>query len=354
MTTSPPISEFNKNPGRGSGLVRPLPPAILFSLISHLLLVLVLSLVAFGAGARVARFEPLMISQAAEFELNEAPTFELEPELPQPTNLQAEVDDEIFLPVDIPAAPKLELAEEAEAEVTATAETTTSNEALPRTVSIAAQRVAMSIQKRVSNAGGKRGEVQFALAWKNVNDVDLHVIAPSGERISHSHKRSTCNGMLDVDMNVRGESDEPVENVRWLTGAPWGRYTVIVHLFRIHRDRKANGRAYRGSEFQLLTQLGEETQIDDGMVNRNAQLRVYHLQYIPSSLPTARREQMLQQLAMLQEKEESQAQPMLERAQETQTRRLRDRMLNNLIMQFPHTKTAIEAMQLLGGNITKN
>jgi hypothetical protein len=61
------------------------------------------------------------------------------------------------------------------------------------------------------------------------------VIAPSGEHIYYGHKRSACGGWLDVDMNVRGETTKPVENVQWTRGtAPAGRYRVIVHNYRFH------------------------------------------------------------------------------------------------------------------------
>ena len=95
--------------------------------------------------------------------------------------------------------------------------------------------VAAGIRKRVKSAGGATGEVQFSLSWLNRNDLDLHVIAPSGERIFHKHKLSRCRGKLDVDMNARPESDEPVENTRWpVRMAPEGRYTVFIHFYRRH------------------------------------------------------------------------------------------------------------------------
>ena len=70
---------------------------------------------------------------------------------------------------------------------------------------------------RLQREGGASGELRISLLWNNTNDLDLHVIPPSGEAISFSHKKSACGGLLDVDMNVRGNSETPIENVFWAT-----------------------------------------------------------------------------------------------------------------------------------------
>lgn len=212
--------------------------------------------------------------------------------------------------------------------------------------------VAVSIQKKVSNAGGKQGEVQFALAWKNTNDVDIHVITPSRDRISHLRRRSLDGGLLDVDMNVKGESRQPVENVRWIKNAPTGRYTILVHLFRIH-ENNLSSRHSRSSAFQLLAQLGPETEIHDAVVSRRQQLAVYRFIYVPQSTKPSQKSAIINTLKDLQEHEELEAQPMLDSAREIKAQRIRDQRLNQLIMRYPHTDVAIEAMQLLGGDMTK-
>lgn len=89
------------------------------------------------------------------------------------------------------------------------------------------------IGRRLAASGAKTGDVQVSLSWDNFNDIDLHVVAPSGERICFSHRASRCRGLLDVDMNALGpQSREPVENVFWpAKRAPPGEYRVFVHHY---------------------------------------------------------------------------------------------------------------------------
>jgi hypothetical protein len=92
------------------------------------------------------------------------------------------------------------------------------------------------IGKRLAMAGAKTGSIQISLAWNNVNDLDLHVVAPSGERVYFAFPRSNCGGHLDVDMNAGGrQSNKPVENVYWpRNGAPAGAFQVFVNYFNKH------------------------------------------------------------------------------------------------------------------------
>src|SRR5262245_16947052 len=95
------------------------------------------------------------------------------------------------------------------------------------------------IKARVVGAGGMYDgvDIRASLLWDNRNDLDLHVITPGKEHIFYGSKQSTCGGWLDVDMNVRGESTKPVENVRWAKGtARAGRYQVFVQNFRFHES----------------------------------------------------------------------------------------------------------------------
>jgi hypothetical protein len=88
---------------------------------------------------------------------------------------------------------------------------------------------------RVIDAGGKIGAVNVVLLWNSVDDLDLHVTCPNGEKINYLN-RLKCGGALDIDMNGGGSrlSTTPVESVSWPAGAspPPGIYKVEVSRFR--------------------------------------------------------------------------------------------------------------------------
>lgn len=98
------------------------------------------------------------------------------------------------------------------------------------------------IAQRVRAAGGQYDDVdvRVSLLWNTRDDLDLHVFAPSGEEIWYNNKTSRCGGALDVDRNVRGETEKPVENVRWAKGkAPAGPYRIYVQNYRFHEPAPA-------------------------------------------------------------------------------------------------------------------
>ena len=103
----------------------------------------------------------------------------------------------------------------------------------------AAETAMQELQERLDREGARSGDVQISLMWDNYNDLDLHVVCPSGERIHGGNKLSQCGGELDVDANVRPETKKPVENVVWDDDtAQAGEYQVYVHHYKKHKKRR--------------------------------------------------------------------------------------------------------------------
>jgi len=117
----------------------------------------------------------------------------------------------------------------------------------------AAQRAMAELRARLEREGAQSSDVQISLMWNNYNDLDLHVVCPSGERIHGGNKRSACGGELDVDANVRAETRKPVENVFWEDGkAPAGKYQVYVHYYKKHKKRRSKD----PTKFQVIINQG--------------------------------------------------------------------------------------------------
>ncbi|HJL97718.1 MAG TPA: hypothetical protein QF401_06155 [Candidatus Poseidoniaceae archaeon] len=111
------------------------------------------------------------------------------------------------------------------------------------------------LQARLEREGAKSSDVQVSLMWNNYNDLDLHIVCPSGERIHGGNKISACGGELDVDANVRAETRKPVENVFWPEGtAPGGQYHVYVHYYKKHNKRRSKD----PTKFQVMVNTGGE------------------------------------------------------------------------------------------------
>ena len=126
------------------------------------------------------------------------------------------------------------------------------------------------IKARVTRAGGMYDgvDVRASLLWDNRNDLDLHVIAPSGEHIFYGNKRSKCGGWLDVDMNVHGDTTKPVENVRWPAGgAPAGHYKVYVQNFRQHEPKP------EPTSFKVEIEIAGEIQHVEGVISPHGEVK---------------------------------------------------------------------------------
>lgn len=78
------------------------------------------------------------------------------------------------------------------------------------------------------------GDIQAILRWDGANDLDLHVVEPSGERLYFAHLRTAAGGILEVDANAGcgSQMNHPVENIYWPRGSsPDGSYQVIVNYY---------------------------------------------------------------------------------------------------------------------------
>jgi Ca-activated chloride channel family protein len=115
---------------------------------------------------------------------------------------------------------------------------------------------------RLARAGAQSGDIRISLLWNNRNDLDIHVVTPRKEEIYYGHTQDAAGGFLDVDMNVRGETTKPVENVFWASGkAPQGPYRVFVRNYSYHeRDRDPTA-------FQIEIKNGNEYSYFEGTVS---------------------------------------------------------------------------------------
>jgi hypothetical protein len=135
------------------------------------------------------------------------------------------------------------------------------------------------VRSRVVAAGGRYDgvDVRASLIWNNRNDLDLHMVAPSGYHIYYGAKRSPCGGWLDVDQNVSGNNPTPVENVQWVKGtAPNGNYEVSVINFRFHEADQSP------TEYALELEVNGEIRSYSGVISPNKETGAASRQVIAS------------------------------------------------------------------------
>lgn len=139
------------------------------------------------------------------------------------------------------------------------------------------------IKRRVENAGGRyeNNEIRCSLMWdtENYTDLDLHCVTPYNEHIYFSRKRS-ISGYLDLDMNgIDKKSKTPVENMRWKSNAPEGRYRFYVNNF----NEKDN---YRGTPFKIELEVNGKIYTYHGKPLRNKEsVDVFEFDYVKGQQP---------------------------------------------------------------------
>ena len=102
-----------------------------------------------------------------------------------------------------------------------------------------------SIKERVKAAGGNvEGVLRVSLSWFNYDDLDLHVMEPSGNVIKYSTFKKPAiapsSGQLDVDMNAgHGTSRTAVENITWSNASKMqeGDYSVYVNQYALREAK---------------------------------------------------------------------------------------------------------------------
>ncbi len=137
----------------------------------------------------------------------------------------------------------------------------------------AAETAMKELQERLDREGARSGDVQISLMWDNYNDLDLHVVCPSGERIHGGNKLSQCGGELDVDANVRPDTKKPVENVVWDDDtAQAGEYQVYVHHYKKHKKRRTKD----PTKFKVIVNnIGELLEFDGKLSHGDSSSRPY-------------------------------------------------------------------------------
>ena len=173
----------------------------------------------------------------------------------------------------------------------------------------AANRALDELRARLEREGARSSDVQVSLMWNNYNDLDLHVVCPSGERIHGGNRKSACSGELDVDANVRPDSRKPIENVVWPEGqAPAGTYQVFVHYYKKHKKRRSKD----PTKFQVIANAYGDLLEYSGEVNFGEEIQLVCTFNVPTIEEREEIKRQLEQQVRLAETGEVAADKILE------------------------------------------
>ena len=132
---------------------------------------------------------------------------------------------------------------------------------------------------RLARENAQTGKVQVSLKWDNRNDLDIHLIEPSGNTISYRNKVSRAGGTLDVDMNAgEQESNKPIENIFYGVNAPAGHYRIVVDFY----SKKTN---IQNNRFSVLLGVNGSYYVFSGFANIEHSLKtVVDFNYQPNMI----------------------------------------------------------------------
>ena len=100
-----------------------------------------------------------------------------------------------------------------------------------------------ALKERLTKAGARTGQVTVSLKWDSTDDLDLYVGLPNRSGKIYYGNKKQGGAYLDVDMNVRHDTYEPVENVFW-DSCPPGKYTVSWARQKKHNYTKVVDTSY--------------------------------------------------------------------------------------------------------------
>jgi len=139
------------------------------------------------------------------------------------------------------------------------------------------------MKRRVEEAGGRYedNEIRVSLMWEGLTDLDLHCVTPRGEELYYHHKKGRCGGFLDLDMNgIDKHSHTPVENVRWTSNAPEGRYKFFVHNY----NEKVN--YLEGTPFKVELEIDGQVYHYEGQpLTERGKVTVFEFNYVKGQQP---------------------------------------------------------------------